>query len=407
MNRANDRRTTTCANLGAGFRTTFDLTPRVHPGTPLGMNHRTHMGSALDIHRGESPRIRVAPIASGPVLAPAPAAASAHPWPPRPWRAWLGRLALAAVAACPWAVQAQGSIYVSSEKDHAITVLDARTQSVNGIIATCKRPRHMQLSPDRKLLMVACGDSRQADLIDLVTRKSVRRIGLGDDPEIFDVSPDGRTLYVSNEEDAELGIVDIASGKRTGAIRVGEEPEGVRMSPDGRRVYVTSEVANLVHIIDVASGKVLKNLPVGKRPRRFALTPDGSQLWVTNELDASVSIIDTQAQAVVGTVRFELKGARASDITPVGITMSRDGRRAFVALGNANHVAFVDVASRQVRSMALVGKRAWSVALDAAEKTLYVVNGLSDDLSIVDVATAKATRTVKVGRVPHTVVVVE
>jgi YVTN family beta-propeller protein len=54
-----------------------------------------------------------------------------------------------------------------------------------------------------------------------------------------------------------------------------------------------------------------------------------------------------------------------------------------------------------------VGKRAWSVALDQAEKLLYVVNGLSDDLTIVDVAGAKALKTVKVGRVPYTVVLVE
>jgi YVTN family beta-propeller protein len=55
----------------------------------------------------------------------------------------------------------------------------------------------------------------------------------------------------------------------------------------------------------------------------------------------------------------------------------------------------------------LVGKRAWGLGLDAAEKTLYVVNGLSDDLTIVDVASAKPLKTVKVGRVPHSVVVVE
>jgi YVTN family beta-propeller protein len=157
-------------------------------------------------------------------------------------------LILATTLALP--ALAQGTAYVSSEKDHTITVLDLQTQAVTGTIPTCKRPRHMQLSPDRKLLMVACGDSQQADLIDLATRQSVRKLALGDDPEIFDVTPDGKTLYVSNEEDAELGVVDIASGRRTGAIKVGEEPEGVKIAPDGKTVYVTSEVANLVHIVD-------------------------------------------------------------------------------------------------------------------------------------------------------------
>jgi YVTN family beta-propeller protein len=163
----------------------------------------------------------------------------------------------------------------------------------------------------------------------------------------------------------------------------------------------------MVHVVDVAGAALLKNIKVGKRPRRFALTPDGSQLWVTNELDASVSIIDIKDHGLAGTLRFELKGARVSDITPVGIVMSRDGKRAFVALGRANHVAFVDVATRQVTDMVLVGKRAWNLALDKSEKTLYVVNGLSDDLTIVDVDRAKALKTVKVGRVPYAVVLVE
>jgi YVTN family beta-propeller protein len=43
------------------------------------------------------------------------------------------------------------------------------------------------------------------------------------------------------------------------------------------------------------------------------------------------------------------------------------------------------------------------VALSPDEKTLYVANGLSDDISIVDMKSRKATRAVPVGRVPHTV----
>ncbi len=322
-------------------------------------------------------------------------------------RIFIRRCTLLWLGALPALVAAQGVAYISSEKDHALTVLDLKTQAVVGTVPTCKRPRHMQITPDGQQLAVACGDSNEADFIDLGTRKSVRRVKLGEDPEIFDLSADGKTLYVSNEEDAELGIVDLASGKRTGAVKVGGEPEGVKISADGKLVYVTSEVANMVQAVDIASGKVVHSIKVGKRPRRFAMTPDGSQLWVSNELDASVTIIDTKTHTVAATLRFEIKGARAADITPVGLAMSRDGKRAFVGLGRANHVAFVDVATRKVTDLVLVGKRAWSVALNKAETTLYVVNGLSDDLTIVDVASAKAVKTVKVGRVPHTVVVVE
>jgi YVTN family beta-propeller protein len=212
---------------------------------------------------------------------------------------------------------------------------------------------------------------------------------------------------VSNEDEGALSFVDFATGKVTRTVEVGKEPEGVKASPDGKTVWVTSEVASLVHVIDTASGKVVKNVKVGKRPRRFALTPDGSQLWVTNELGASVTILSTKDYAVLDTLKFSVKGARDTDITPVGVTMTRDGKRAFVALGRANHVAFVDVASRKVTDLVLVGKRAWNVALDKAESRLVVTNGLSDDVTIVEVAGAKALKSVPVGRVPYMALIVE
>lgn len=322
---------------------------------------------------------------------------------PRPLFALLTALAASLAAS---AVAAQGTVYVSSEKDDSLTVIDVASLSVKGTIATCKRARHVQLTPDRKI-MVACTDSNEADLIDPATGKSVRRIPLGDEPEAFDLSPDGKVIYVSNEDAGEASFIDFASGKVLRTVKVGGEPEGVKVSADGKRVYVTSEVASMVHVIDTATGQVVKNIKAGKRPRRMAFTPDGSQLWVTNELDASVSIIDTAKLEVVGTIKFEVRGARAEDITPVGIQISRDGKRAFVGLGRANHVAFVDTASRRVTNLVLVGKRAWNVALDKAEARLYVVNGLSDDITVVDVAGAKPLKSIPVGRVPYGLVIVE
>jgi YVTN family beta-propeller protein len=116
-------------------------------------------------------------------------------------------------------------------------------------------------------------------------------------------------------------------------------------------------------------------------------------------------VISTGELKVSATIPLEVKGMRPDDITPVGITRSRDGRTMYVGLGRANHVAFVDVASRRTTALALVGKRAWGVATNRDGSRLFVVNGLSDDMTLVDTATAKPIRTIAVGRVPHTVVV--
>jgi YVTN family beta-propeller protein len=190
-------------------------------------------------------------------------------------------------------------------------------------------------------------------------------------------------------------------------VPTGAEPEGVMVSEDGKIVYATSEVGDLVHEINAEGGYVTRDVVVGTRPRRFAATPDGKELWVSTELAGEVSIIDRQKFVVTGKIEFLPPGMRKSDVTPVGLTMTKDGKTAYVTLGHANHVAVVDVPTRKVLAYVLVGKRAWGVTLSRDEKTLYVANGLGDDITVIDTATRKATISVPVGRTPWGIVVDE
>jgi YVTN family beta-propeller protein len=144
---------------------------------------------------------------------------------------------------------------------------------------------------------------------------------------------------------------------------------------------------------------------VGNRPRRFALTPDQKELWVSNELSGSVTIINPQTNEIIESIEFLPPGFRPEDVTPVGITMTKDGATTFVALGRANHVAVVDTASREIKDYILVGNRAWNTILNRDNSLLFVANGLSDDISVIDVAKRKVIKSVPVGRVPYMVLI--
>ena len=371
----------------------------------------------------------------------------------------LGTALLSAIAPAGWAA-GTGYLFVSSEKDHAISVLDGESYELVEQIRTAARPRHLAFNPDRTRLYAACGDGNAVDIIDVASLKLIDRIGPIDDPEAFDFSPDGETMYISLEDDAKLGILNLREyfegredkpeltvgevseigeddddddyddeeeedeeegeddseegeddddngemieGMTT--VEVGQEPEGILVSRDGKTVFVTSEVANMVHVVDTVSESIRANIVAGNRPRRFAVPGGEGMLWVTNELSGSVSIIDLGAMDVAATIEFRPKGFRPEDVTPVGITTTGDGGTAFVALGRANHVAVVDVASREVEDYILVGSRAWNTILNRDESILYVVNGLSDDISIIDVADRKVIKSVPVGRVPYAVLI--
>ena len=189
-------------------------------------------------------------------------------------------------------------------------------------------------------------------------------------------------------------------------VATGAEPEGVIVSEDGKTVYVTSEVADMVHVIDIATGAVIKNIVVGTRPRRFIFTPDGKELWVSCELSSEIYIIDRDTLEIVGEpLIFVPPGFKPEDVTPVGMAITKDGSKVLLSLGRANHIAIIDAHTHEVLQYVLVGKRAWSVDLSRDEKTAIVANGLSDDITIIDMASMQPVRSLPIGRIPHTVLI--
>jgi YVTN family beta-propeller protein len=92
-------------------------------------------------------------------------------------------------------------------------------------------------------------------------------------------------------------------------------------------------------------------------------------------------------------------------VQAVGIQLTRDGTRAYVALGPANRVAEIDARSYKVLRTYLVGQRVWQLALSPDEKRLYTANGGSNDVSVVDLAHGRVLKSIPVGWSPWGLVV--
>ena len=302
------------------------------------------------------------------------------------------------------AAERTGNIFVSLERGNEVVVLSPEHRVI-ARIETSRRPRDMHFNDDHTLLYVACGDDDVIEVIDVATLEVVDAIPTGPSPEVFNFSPDRTKIYVSNEEDSTLEFIDIATGTVEQRVPTGAEPEGVINAPDGSAIYVTSEVADMVHIVDPATARVTTNIIVGTRPRRFIVTPDGAELWVSDELSSEVHVIDTADYSIKEVLSFLPPGFRPEDVTPVGMAITADGGRIFVSLGRANHIAVIDAATRRVEAYILVGSRAWSVALSHDENTAYVANGLSDDMTVIDLGSLAAVESIPVGRTPHTILV--
>ncbi len=212
-------------------------------------------------------------------------------------------------------------------------------------------------------------------------------------------------LYVSNEDNSLVSIVDIAERKIIGEIPVGIEPEGMGISPDGKWIVNTSETTNMAHFIDNTTHKVVANVLVDSRPRRAVWTADGKEVWVSSEIGGSVSVIDPTSHAITHKIKFAISGVPKEAVQAVGIAITGDRKLAFVALGPANRVAVVDGATYEVKKYLLVGQRVWNLAFSPDESRLYTTNGVSNDISEIDVPNLRVLQSVPVGAEPWGVVV--
>ena len=177
------------------------------------------------------------------------------------------------------------------------------------------------------------------------------------------------------------------------------------VSPDGKVVINTSETTNMAHFIDTDSFEITANVLVDSRPRFAQFSDDGSRLFVSSEIGGTVSVIDPASQQITRTIRFEIPGVLPEAIQPVGVRVTADGKKIFVALGPANRVAVVDGDTLEVTDYILVGQRVWQLAFTPDQKHLYTTNGNSNDVTVIDVATNTAVKSIPVGQQPWGVVV--
>jgi YVTN family beta-propeller protein len=318
-------------------------------------------------------------------------------------------------------------VCVSNERSDDITLIDGASQKVLTTIPVGKRPRGIHAAPDGKTLFVALSgspisgprhqgaaapvldddDKAKADhsadgigIVDLATKKFLRKIPAGSDPEQFAVAPDGKKLYIANEDAGVISILDTADGKVQNEIPVAEEPEGVAFAPDGKTVYATCETAGDVFVLDTAQKKSIAHFVVGGRPRNVAFTPDGSRAFIPSESTGKVHVIDTTVPKPIGEISLP------TNSRPMCLVMAKDGKQLYLSTGWGASICVVDVATEKVVNSIKVGPRPWGFAISPDGKQLFVANGPSNDISVVDLSTGTETGLIKVGLSPWGIAIV-
>jgi YVTN family beta-propeller protein len=217
------------------------------------------------------------------------------------------------------------------------------------------------------------------------------------------VSGDGKRAYVALNVVNTLGVIDLAASpaRLITQIPVGNAPNSVVIH--GKYAYVSNEggrpatsddftnysdgtpivvdrkdafaITGTVSVVDLSAGKEVKTVKVGLHPA--GMTVSGSNLYVANAYSDSLSIIDLNTDEVVRTIDLSVPiagGVFGSG--PNGVAVTDDGQ-AYVALGQANAVAVVNLQGRDAHPVIgyiPTGYFPTSIALDKVQKQLVVAD---------------------------------
>ncbi len=293
-------------------------------------------------------------LASGKVVATVPTGAGPHE-----------------VAISPDGKRALVGNYGAQVPGSTLTLIDLETRSVVKTIdlGEYKRPHGIEYTADGKRALVTVEQNKALIVVDVAEGKVVQTIATDANvSHMVATTPDGRHAFVANIGSGSMTAIDLAGGKKLKDIATGAGAEGIAVTPDGKTVWVTNRAADTVSVVDTATLEVVATLPSAQFPIRAKATPDGKHVLVTNARSGDVTVFDAAARkevrripmsATAGETTTEERlfgGEFGSSPVPIGILIEPDGKRAYVAMANADEIAVVDLEKWAVVGSLRAGK---------------------------------------------------
>jgi YVTN family beta-propeller protein len=297
-----------------------------------------------------------------------------------------------------------GVAYVTNE-DGGVTVIALdKLEAVGMIDVEAKGPRGIGVTSDGKQIITANKDGGDVSVIDTATKKVVKHIPIGKNPEFVRVH--GDFAYVTFEpgskggpppkpgaeqkdddddkgpkEPAQIAVIDLKQGKVVRTITSGPETEGLEFSPDGKLMLVTNEADNTVAVFELASGKLMKTVDTskeGNRPRGVKVSPDGQHYVVTLEYADKFMVLDKD---------FNIVKAVPTGKTPYGIAFDRSGKRLFVAASRAKQLQVFDGKTFEPIKNIPTADRCWHFSFTPDDSKILLACGRSHEVLVFDANT--------------------
>jgi DNA-binding beta-propeller fold protein YncE len=200
---------------------------------------------------------------------------------------------------CPMFGPKDGMLYVTTELDKAIAIIDPKTFKIVGKVPTDQPESHMlAITSDGRTGFTANVGPGTVSVLDLAARKSAGVISVATHVQRISISPDDRWVFTSDTTKPRLAVINAATRKVDRWVELPGEGYGSAPTPDGKWLLIAMPSVNGVAVIDLASMQVVKTIKVPPSPQEVVLQPDGQVAYVSCSQSHQVAAIQTKDWSV-------------------------------------------------------------------------------------------------------------
>jgi DNA-binding beta-propeller fold protein YncE len=145
-----------------------------------------------------------------------------------------------------------GLLYVTTELDESITIIDPQNLKIVGSVPTQQAESHMlAISTDGRRGYTANVGPGTVSVLDLVGRKTLAVIPVAQHIQRISISPDNRWVFTSDTENSRLAVIDTATNKVDRWIALPSTGYGSASTPYGKWLLLALPEANAVAVVDL------------------------------------------------------------------------------------------------------------------------------------------------------------
>ena len=188
---------------------------------------------------------------------------------------------------------ARNLLYVTTELDQTVTIIDPKTRKIVGSVPTGQPQSHMLvLSHDGRRGYTANVGPGTVSVLDWWAKRPSPSFPISGETQRISISNDDRWVFTADQTKPQLAVIDTATNKVKSWVPLPGTGYGTAPTPDGRFLLVAVPPTNQVAVVDLATMKVARTIDVPASPQEVLIRPDGKTAYVSCNTSGKVAAID-------------------------------------------------------------------------------------------------------------------